>query len=346
MTQFMSFIYKRPFVITVRRFFDGHSGQFTIEASLTLPIILIATLLLIFLSLFAYQQASVHYTAALTADRTAYIWDNSRKDPVTGSVGLGQTDGLYWRLTNDHVMNLFSFLLPIAPVSVQLPTSGPVTGQSGPAGKLSRAAGSLPEQLRGEIDYTNHGFLRYIRVALEKKFHVPSLARKWWGKEADVETSSQSYIIDPIETIRLTDLTRTFIGEIQGRIKPKDALKAMVDPKTSVKEPVKITSESEAAEHLRGLVGGVSKKFNVTPETVRVVDALDASGVGHQAYYTFNEKNLREQMTKDVELLKQGVQIKGVVWHFFKLSKNDKVKLSQGLKRELEQKGIVVVFHE
>ncbi|KPV56933.1 hypothetical protein QJ48_25040 [Paenibacillus sp. A3] len=334
------------FVISVRRFFVGHSGQFTIEASLTLPIILIATLLLIFLSLFVYQQASVHYTAALTADRTAYIWDNGRKDPVTGSVGLGQTDGLYWRLTNDHVMNLFSFLLPIAPVSVQLPSSGQAAGQNGPTGKLSRAAGNLPEQLRGEIDYTNYGFLRYVRVALEKKFHVPSLARKWWGKEADIETSSKSYVIDPIETIRLTDLTRTFISEIQGRIKPKDALKTMVDPKTSVKEPVKITSESEAAEHLRGLVGGVSKKVNLTPETVRVVDALDSSGVAHQAYYTFNEKNLREQMSKDVELLMQGTEIRGVVWHFFKVSKNDKMKLTHGLKRELEQKGIVVVFHE
>lgn len=313
---------------------------------MTLPIILIATLLLIFSSLFVYQQASVHYTAALTADRTAYIWDNSRKDPVTGSVGLGQTDGLYWRLTNDHVMNLFSFLLPIAPVSVQLPSSGQAAAQNGPAGKLSRAAGNLPEQLRGEIDYMNYGFLRYVRVVLEKKFHVPSLAWKWWGKEADIETSSKSYVIDPIETIRLTDLTRTFIGEIQGRIKPKDALKTMVDPKTSVKEPVKITSESEAAEHLRGLVGGVSKKVNLTPETVRLVDALDSSSVAHQAYYTFNEKNLREQMAKDVELLKKGTEIRGVVWHFFKVSKNDKMKLTQGLKRELEQKGIVVVFHE
>ncbi|MFB0866291.1 TadE/TadG family type IV pilus assembly protein [Paenibacillus oleatilyticus] len=342
----MRFIHKQLFVITARRFFAGHSGQFTIEASLTLPVILIATLLLIFLSLFAYQQASVHYTAALTADRTAYIWDNSRKDPVTGSVGLGQTDGLYWRLTTDHLMNLFSFLLPISPASVQLPVSGHAAGQSGPAGKLSRAAGSLPGQLRGEIDYTNHGFLRYVRVALEKKFHFPSFAQNFWGKEADVETSSKSYVIDPIETIRLTDLTRTFIGEIQGRIKPKDALKTMVDPKTSVKEPVKITSEIEAAEHLRGLVGGISKKFNLTPETVRVVDALDSSGVAHQAYYTFNEKNLREQMAKDVELLRQGTQIKGVVWHFFKVSKNDKMKLTQGLKRELEQKGIVVVLHE
>lgn len=342
----MKFIYKRPFAITFRRFVIGHSGQFTLEASLTLPVILIATLLLIFLSLFAYQQASVHYTAALTADRTAYIWDNSGKDPVTGSVELGQTDGLYWRLTNDHVMNLFSFLLPVNPISLQLPASGQKVGQHGPAGKLSRAADSLPEQLRGEIDYTNDGFLRYVRVALEKTFHIPSLGRKWREKEADAAASSKSYVIEPVETIRLTDLTRTFIGEVQGRIKPKDALKTMVDPKATVREPVKIGSEREAAEHLRGLVGGVSKKFNVTAEIVRVVDALDASGVAHQAYYTFNEKNLREQMAKDVELLKQGIQIKGVVWHFFKLPRNDRMKLSHGLKRELEQKGIVVVFHE
>ncbi len=51
-------------------------------------------------------------------------------------------------------------------------------------------------------------------------------------------------------------------------------------------------------------------------------------------------------MPKDLELLKKGVQVKGVVWHFFKTSNQDKIKLSQGLRKELERSGIVVVFHE
>ncbi|UUZ79243.1 hypothetical protein LJK88_29105 [Paenibacillus sp. P26] len=98
------------------------SGQFTLEASLTAPAILLATVLLLFLALFAYFHANVYQTSALTAERAAFVWDNSNKDPVTGAVASGQHDGLYWRLTNDHVSGLFRFL-PQADVRVALPAA-------------------------------------------------------------------------------------------------------------------------------------------------------------------------------------------------------------------------------
>jgi hypothetical protein len=64
--------------------------------------------------------------------------------------------------------------------------------------------------------------------------------------------------------------------------------------------------------------------------------------VAHIAFYTFTENQLRsEQMTKDFELLKQGSQVKGVVWHFFKKNAGP----SDKLRRELENKGIAVVIH-
>ncbi|UUZ79242.1 hypothetical protein LJK88_29100 [Paenibacillus sp. P26] len=167
-----------------------------------------------------------------------------------------------------------------------------------------------------------------------------------WGPRR-MEADASSFITDAAETIRLTDFTRTFIGEIKDRIKPKDALGVMKEPATVPKEPVRISSHAQAAAYLRTLVGGEATVMQVNPGTKREVDALDANGVAHQAYYTFNEKNLREvQMPKDAESLKSGTQVKGVVWHFFKLSKEDRVKLTQTLKRDLESRGIVVIFHE
>ncbi|MFN0223226.1 TadE/TadG family type IV pilus assembly protein [Paenibacillus sp. KR2-11] len=331
--------------LKLHRLLKDTRGQFTIEASLTLPAILLATVLLIFLALYVYHQANLYQTAAVSANRTAYIWDNSSKDYRTGAVANGQTDGLYWRLTNDHLSNLFSFMLPVRPASVALPGGG-AAGGSSPENKLQRTAGELPSTVGGELSYSNKGLLRYVEASLQKAAHLPGFAVKLWGED-EVQAGAQSFVVDPVETIRLTDLTRTFISEVQGRIKPKAALAAMVEPKGEPKEPVRITSHAQAANYLRLLVTGAEQVIQVDPQTKRTVDALDAGGVAHQAYYTFNEKNLREvQMPKDAELLKQGTQVRGVVWHFFKLSKADKVKLSGGLKAELERRGIVVVLHE
>ncbi|AFC30046.1 hypothetical protein PM3016_3191 [Paenibacillus mucilaginosus 3016] len=332
--------------LRLQRFVRDSRGQFSIEASLTMPAILLATVLLIFLALYVYHQANLYQTASVSANRTAYNWDNSKKEYRTGAVMNGERDGLYWRLTDDHMSNLFSFMLPVSPASVALPSSGGAAGGSSPEGKLQRTAGQLPSAISGELSYSNQGLLRYVGAALQKSAHLPAFAVKLWGRN-DVQAGAQSYVVDPVETIRLTDLTRTFISEVQGRIKPKAALAAMVEPKGEPKEPVRISSHAQAANYLRLLVTGTEQVIQVDPQTKRTVDALDAGGVAHQAYYTFNEKNLREvQMPKDAELLKQGTQVQGVVWHFFKLSKADKVKLSGGLKAELERQGIVVVLHE
>ncbi|MBP1155491.1 MULTISPECIES: pilus assembly protein [unclassified Paenibacillus] len=335
-------MYKR-----IYRFLRDPAGQITLEASLTLPVIFLATVLLLFLALFSYHQASLHYTAAMTADRAAYIWDNSRKDPYTGAVKSGENDGLYWRLTNDNVSHMFSFLLPMPSATVSLPLNqNSATPDGGPQGKLVRAASTMSaDEAQGELGYENYGVLRLVRAALHKPVQLPDFAERLWGK-ANVSGVSKSYVIDPVETIRTTDLTRTFIGEIQGRIKPRDALAAMVEPKTSIKEPQQITGHEQAAKYLQVLVSGKEDEIEVHPGTKRIIDAIDAGGVAHAAYYHFTEKQLREvQMPKDAELLKKG-KVNGVVWHFFKRSDQAKVKLSSGLLRELERNGVVVVIHE
>jgi hypothetical protein len=51
------------------------------------------------------------------------------------------------------------------------------------------------------------------------------------------------------------------------------------------------------------------------------------------------------QINKDLELLRSAGQVKGVVWHFFRDSRNGKIGPSKPLRKELEKRGILVVIH-
>nr|WP_235941392.1 hypothetical protein [Paenibacillus puerhi] len=314
---------------------------------MTLPVIMLATFVLLAVAVYYYQQSSLYYKAGRSAERTAYIWDSSSKDYVTGAVHPTASDGLYWRIAADGLSQWFNVLRPFEPVSVALPPAAGGSGGSGASGKLLKASGELGSELRGGLSYRHYGLFRVVHASLERMVRLPDFVRDWFQGSSRLQAGVSSHVIDPVETIRLTDLTRTFIAGIQGRIKPKAALALMTEPVTGKATRPAITSHAQAAQYLRLLVGGTEKMVQVTPETKRQIDALDASGVAHQAYYTFNEKNLREvQLPKDAELLKEGSQVKGVVWHFFKLSKQDRVKLTQVLKREIERNGIVIIFHE
>ncbi|MEK8128579.1 TadE/TadG family type IV pilus assembly protein [Paenibacillus filicis] len=329
------------------RFWRERSGQITLEAAMTLPVILLATFVLLAVAVYYYQQSSLYYNAGRSAERTAYIWDNSSKNYVTGAVHPTASDGLYWRIASDGVSQWFNVLHPFEPIRVQLPQAGKGTNAAnGAVGKLERASGELGSELQGGLSYQHYGLFRVVRSSLERTVRLPDFAHDWFKGSSQLHAGTSSHVIDPVETIRLTDLTRTFISEIQGRIKPKAALELMIEPVTGpAKKPV-ITNHNQAADYLRKLVNGKEKPIKVSSERTRLVDALDASGVAHQAYFNFKEKQvLEEQLPKDIELLKSG-KVKGVVWHFFKTNKQDKVKLSASFRREIERNGIIIVIHE
>ncbi|WP_245855614.1 hypothetical protein [Paenibacillus rigui] len=330
--------------LRLRKLVCCEKGTFTLEASLVLPVILLSTILLLFLGLYVFQTSSAYQTAGLAADRAAFVWDNSRKDPVTGAFNISETDGLYWRLHNDSMSDLFRWLIPHAGAKVALPTTG-ISNDRGPEGKLQHAGALVSSEWDGSMMYQNNGIFKKVAVQLEKPFHSPVYARE--RVKQQVASDADAQVVDPVEWIRLIDFTRTVVQEIQGRIKPKDALLAMVEPQSIPEPRAVITSHDSAANYLRTLVNGKEETIQVDASTKRTVDAMDANRVAHQAFYTFNENQLRTiQMPKDEQLLRNGTQVKGVVWHFFKLSKKDQVKLTQGLRSELERKGIVVVLHE
>ena len=64
--------------------------------------------------------------------------------------------------------------------------------------------------------------------------------------------------MEPVELIRLTDITRTYFKAIKGRISPQKAKEALVEPiQGDLSGPsVTIQSERQAAAYLKSLVGG------------------------------------------------------------------------------------------
>lgn len=311
---------------------------------MVVPAVLITCLLMLFLLMFVYQQVNGAYHALTTAERTASVWENSRKDWVTGQAAIDEHDGLYWRITNDHALDLFDFAGFIPPAHVQLPAAGTEVSKT-PHGKLTKGGSYLPKFYTGAMEYNNKGLLRSVNASVRQPFSFPSFAPS--GAKSETTGDAVSYIVDPVELIRLTDLTRTFIQDVKDRITPKAAKGLLKDPVSVPKQQTEISSHRAAVSYLQLLAGGQGTKLLVPDGSMREIDVLDAGKVAHQAYYTYTESQLRkEQLPKDAALIQEGSQVKGVVWHFFATGKQKNKKPSASLRRELERSGIVVIIHE
>ncbi|OAS16240.1 TadE family protein [Paenibacillus oryzisoli] len=328
----------------LRRFILDDLGTFTVEASLVFPAILICTVILLFVGMFAYQHVYVGQLARSAAEKLAFTWTNSHKDINTGSYNPQETDGLYWRLTQDNVSDLFGLLHGSSGGSISLPTNQ-VNGLV--QRKLAKASVLFPKGVTGTASYKNYLLDHRIEVTVKKSFVMPTFLSRWM-RATQTERSAVVHVVDSIELIRTTDLTRTYLPTLIGRISPGKAKAALVDPvKTDLSGPsVKIQSERQASTYLRSLVGG-TEVIRTTPSgKSRTIDALDARGIGHQAFYSMTEAQLRtEQLPKDVELLQHDPTVKGIVWHFFKKDASGKGMPTVSFRKELERKGIVVVIH-
>ncbi|WP_068775627.1 TadE/TadG family type IV pilus assembly protein [Paenibacillus sp. FJAT-26967] len=314
-------------------------GNFTLEASLIFPFILISTLILIVFGLYVYNQVVIHQTAGISSERAAFVWDNSSKDPLTGAFVPGRHDGLYWRLTQDAALGIFGY--GGADSTIEVPGG---SGASGPAGKLSRTASLLPGGVKGNMNYTNRIWSRIISADLEESFKIQSFLPGGIIREK-VDGQGASHVVDPVELIRTVDLTRTYVPALKNRISAARAKEVLVEPgAVQIPDQGVLSSEAQARAYIKKLVSGTEKPITTAEGDVRNVDALDASGTAHQAYYTFTDKGLREQMKKDISLKNTGNEVKGIVWHFFK--NKSASKPSKALLQELAANGIAVIFHE
>jgi hypothetical protein len=133
-------------VIDIGVFLKNENGSFTIEATFVYPLVLCCTLALLFISLWTYEMASLQQMSAITADRAAFIWDNSTKDPITGAFDIHENDGLYWRLGNDS----FGYSS-----TLRVPFEENVLSVDVPLRKLMNAAKTLPFDMNSVFTYTN-----------------------------------------------------------------------------------------------------------------------------------------------------------------------------------------------
>ncbi|MDE5162495.1 hypothetical protein PYL81_17855 [Paenibacillus larvae subsp. larvae] len=311
------------------------------EAALLFPLILLSIVCLLFFGVFSYQNVYVRQAAEVAAERAAFVWDNSHKDPRSGHYGLGQHDGLYWRI-KEGASFLFDWLTGRENAKVDVREAS-TKGGSGPSGKLIQAATQVPEGLRGSLSYRQSLFTKEVQVELQKPLKSPVFLSAWLTLE-EAEGKAVNRMVDPVEFIRTIDTTRNYIPDIKNKVSKSEARYLLKEPAdVDIPDTKTITSANDAATYVRTLVSGKERKDFKTPSgQIRYIDALDANGIAHQAFYTTNKTNLPEQMKKDVELLQTG-QIKGVVWHIFK---KDTAGLTPALRQELENNGIVLRFYD
>jgi hypothetical protein len=315
-------------------FLSGERGSFTLEAAFVAPLLVLATLTLIALALYAAQVADLHRTASAAAERSAFDWNQP-------DAGGGANQGLYWRI-GEGMAAWFGLLGGGGDRHVELPVSGGGSSSGGVTAKLMQAAAKLPPVIRGSISLADRVLFRRLDVRLERPFRLQTMS-PLGGLPSHETAGAQSTVVDPVELIRLVDLTRSYTPAVRARLTPAQARSALIEPEREDGGAVRIRSEREASEYLRKVTGGQQRTYPMEQGKSRVVDALDSGGIAHQAFYTYTEPQLlQDQMPKDAKLLQDG-SVQGVVWHFF-LSERA-AEPSAALRAQLERRGIAVVVH-
>jgi hypothetical protein len=323
------------------------AGSFTLEASMTFPLTMLALIALLSFSFMLYNRSDLYATAAAVADRTAYNWDNSAKDPITGAFSLGQYDNLYWRTGSDSFSDAFGFLIRNEVSSVHVhfgtPEELPLTK---PQDKLRRAAALLPGTVQGGLSYSNRLYNRQVKVTLDRQSRIPSLTKEWFTPKSDVVLTAA--VTEPVELIRTVDFVRTLAGRFKDMLSHREAPISLPISTETPSSDVLLKSEREAADFLRSLLGSPAPVYITTASgQQRKLDALDPDGLFHEAKfgYTSKTESVERQIIKDLELIQNAEQVKGVVWHFFRDSRNGKIGPSKPLRKQLERRGILVVIH-
>ncbi|GAA0133390.1 hypothetical protein YSY43_02300 [Paenibacillus sp. YSY-4.3] len=204
-------------------------GNFTIEASLVFPVIFFTILLLLFFCMYLYQNAVLGHTASVAAERSAYVWDNSYREPRAGAYEDDQHDSLYWRIHDDGMLQiLFGSFGGNSSALLELP-SGDEYGSSLPLKKLGNTGREIPAGIEGQMKYDNRLLFRKVSVSLKRNVPLAPLE----AVIGDVMQSghSASYIVEPVEWIRTVELARYYGARFKGtgkeHVNQADAGKAL-----------------------------------------------------------------------------------------------------------------------
>lgn len=197
------------------RLLRNRDGSFTLEASLVFPAIFVTLTVMLFFCLFLYQRAILDQAAVVAAERSAYVWDNSHRDPRTGSSPEGQYDSLYWRLSDDGMLKaIFGLSGSSSTAHIQLPSAADGK-DSLPVLKLRRVGSAIPAGINGTMEYGNDILLRKVDVSLKRLVPLAPLERIIG--DPTQAGRSVAYVVDPVEWIRTVDLARYYGAKFQGK---------------------------------------------------------------------------------------------------------------------------------
>ncbi|MEO3944581.1 hypothetical protein [Gorillibacterium sp. CAU 1737] len=323
-------------------FLHRQEGSFTLEATMVFPLVLLISFLVLFISLFLWRTAQLELRAETAAERAAYNWDNSYRDPVSGAFAVSNRDGLYWRTSLTELSSLFR-ISGRSSSTLNVPASG-TESLSLSQSKLINQIDIVPPDSQGTFLYKNSLLERSVQVDLDRKSGIPRLFARLIPEQSAAGIA-ESYITEPAEFLRNLDLLTDYAGRLYEYLSKRDEV-ASLESFSEDKPPPYIDSAAKASRYIQELVNGKPQAFPTsTVGKERQYDAIDPDGIAHDAKYTVNKKDALDQIKKDVELIKSG-KVKGVVWHFFQLKKGSKpIDLTPALRAELEKNGIVVVIH-
>lgn len=189
-------------------------GSFTLESTIVFPVLISLILLFIIFGMYMYQKVVLYYAASATAERAAFGWDNSNRDPRNAMLAEAKYDGLYWRIGEDKMLSsLFGLGDTAADAAVALPFEQ-ASGKSASDlshRKLEQAAnwiGQAGLAYEGQISYSRSVLKRTIEVKLKQPLSLQPLGQSWLKREP--KTVSSASIVEPAEFIRSVDLVRYY----------------------------------------------------------------------------------------------------------------------------------------
>ncbi|SDW39917.1 TadE family protein [Paenibacillus sp. PDC88] len=198
----------------------GEEGSFTIEASLVFPVILLSLCVLMFFCVLLYQKSALLQYASAASERASYSWDNSHKDAKTGSYPEGETDPLYWRFADDHMIGtLFGSASGGQITTMELP--GGAESEELPMKKLSQSGAALPVLYSGQMEYANQMLDRQVWTKLNQNVRLPMLDFLFSG-DPRIQHSGKSTVVEPDEFIRNVELMRYYGARFSGMGTPGD----------------------------------------------------------------------------------------------------------------------------
>lgn len=326
-----------------RRLWFNTEGSYTLEATLIMPIVFLCTIGLLLFSYLIYDNSMLGIEAQETAERGAYVWSDSSKDPVTGAFSYEQLDGIYGSMMLES-LGAISSLWSGAPQAAVSTDGEDNRGPASSRNKLNRLLGLVPAGTDALVEYRSRLLQGEITARLTKpayRFGLPD----WLIPNGRVpRAEASSFTADPVGFVRNVDLLAFYLGKWKDKLSRKEAEQLVQEaaPPAPKREPIR--SHEEALAFLKTIVSGTSQRVE-TSLGWRTLDIVDRDGVVHEAKYYVNKKDAAKQIEKDAELIRSG-KVRGVIWHFFPIEKTGKPDLTESLRRMLDQNGILYIVHQ